>query len=219
MKRKISEVEAEKKRVNLQDRQQRQVSQRTVMGILKKNQQQLSLMRRQDEDRRPRTRSSVILRQRRGTNQRERDREIPLEERVEVMRAKLQPVNDVMEKHFYDDQLDKWPKQPRLTCIAYRFDRKSGMLCYAAALFKLDKEDEIKNKFGNKKALKKELWKTASKRLERKPISVRITGTENTYELHKMIRGCLRKYGAYMKKEKQDHQMSMDLRLLENIDK
>lgn len=122
--------------------------------------------------------------------------------------------HDIKARHFYEDHLESWRRVPRLTCIAYQFDRRTGMVCYAGALFKLDMEDEVRDRFGCKKSLKKELRTTAYKRLNKKPMMVQITGTRNMHELHRMIRKCLGQYGAYCKREEGKVDNSANLQLL-----
>lgn len=100
-------------------------------------------------------------------------------------------------RSFYDDRLDK--KNPRLTVIAYKHDLKTGETTYGASLFKLEKKQEIERTFGKKQNLKRALLTTALKRLEMKPVQIKMK-TKSVKDLHQKLRLALYKHGAYSKK-------------------
>lgn len=104
--------------------------------------------------------------------------------------------NRFIERVFHEDRLN--PKNsgtPRFTTIVYRFDRQTGKTLYGASLFREEKSNELINTFGSKKALRNALRKTATTRLETKPVILECD-TNTVQELHKTLRYAVTKYGV-----------------------
>lgn len=117
--------------------------------------------------------------------------------RSKTTRTPAKDKSPTITRFFYEDHLEGH-QTPRFTVVAYKHNIRTGETFYGASLFKSENKFEIERSFGKKQNMKRALLSTAQKRLEMKPVHIKMK-SGNAKELHKRLRKAVGKYGAFRK--------------------
>ena len=104
-----------------------------------------------------------------------------------------QTVNNVVSRIFHEDHLTR--NVPRFTTVAYTHNIKTGETRYGASLFRAEVPNEVINVFGTKRALRAALRRTATGRLEKKPVQIELS-SKSIKDLHSQLRKAVFIYGV-----------------------